>query len=163
MSAQHILLRCLFFVFTLAPLAWTQSSPWQSLGQIQPGAKVQVVEQSLKSTSGRFVRFSDADLTLDVNKKEVVVPKAQVYRVSVAGKNRKRNTLIGLAAGAGLGAGVGAAVEQGKWFGGAVVAGMTVVYAGVGAGIGAIVPAAKTVYRAELPKQATLQQQSDRE
>jgi uncharacterized protein YcfJ len=159
MSAQHTLLRCLFFVFTLAPLAWTQSSPWQSLGQIQPGAKVQVVEQSLKSTSGRFVRFSDADLTLDVNKKEVVVPKEQVYRVSVTGKNRKRNTLIGLAAGASLGAVVGAAVQHETGLGGAVVAGMTVVYAGLGAGIGAIVPASKTVYRAERSTQANLKEQ----
>jgi hypothetical protein len=161
MSVQHLVPRCLYLLLAcmLAPLAWAQSSQWQNLAQIKPGTKVQVVEQSLKSTSGRFVRFSDSELTIKVEDKEVVVPKDQVYRVSVSGKNRKRNVLIGLAIGAGAGAGVGAAANR-VVNDAAVVAGTTATFAGVGAGIGALVPAAKTVYRAELPKQASLKEQS---
>lgn len=47
----------------IAPLLQAQDSQWQNLSQIRPGAKIQVIEQSLKSTSGRFVRFSATDLT----------------------------------------------------------------------------------------------------
>jgi hypothetical protein len=149
-------------VAMLAPLLQAQESRWQNLVQIQPGAKVQVVEQSLKSTSGRFVRFSDADLTLDVNKKEVVVPKEQVYRVSVTGKNRKRNTLIGLAVGAGLGTVWSAGLSKlDNWRAGDT-AGLVGGCAGLGAGIGAIVPASKTVYRAERSTKAGLKEQEVR-
>ena len=44
-----------------------------------------------------------------------------------------------------------------------VVPGMMLGYAGLGAGIGALVPAAKTVYSAEVPKQAGPKEQSVRE
>lgn len=160
MSAQSVVMRWLLLACTLVPLAWAQSSQWQSLAAIKPGTKVQVVEQSLKSTSGRFVHFSDTDLTLKVDNKEVVIGKDQVYRVSVSGKNRKRNVLIGVAVGAGAGVGVGAAANRvvgEAW----VIPATALGYAGVGAGIGALCPSAKTVYRAELPRAASAKQPSD--
>lgn len=106
--------------------------------------------------------FSETDLTLNVGRKKVVIFKDQVHRASISGKNRKRNTLIGLALGAGTGAAVGAAANRvvGKTW---VVPGMMLSYAGVGAGVGALVPAAKTVYTAEVPKQASPKEQSNRE
>lgn len=162
MSAQQSVPRCLFLVFVVAPVLWAQSSQWQDLAQIKPGTKVQVVENSLKSTSGEFVGFSETDLTLKVEDKQVAILKDQIHRVSISGKNRKRNTLIGLAVGAGTGAAVGAAANRvvgEAW----VVPGMMLSYAGVGAGIGALVPAAKTVYTAEVPKQASPKEQSNRE
>jgi len=162
MSAQRFVPRCFFLLFVLAPVLWAQSSQWQNLAQIKPGTKVQVVENSLKSTSGKFVGFSETDLTLKVEDKEVVILKDQVHRVSISGKNRKRNTLIGLAVGVGTGAAVGAAANRvvgEAW----VVPGMMLGYAGLGAGIGALVPAAKTVYSAEVPKQAGPKEQSVRE
>ncbi len=61
-----------------------QTSRWQNLDQIHRGAKIEVVEQSLKSTSGKFVRYSQGDLTLEVQGKEITIQKEQVYRVSVA-------------------------------------------------------------------------------
>jgi len=163
MRAQHFVLRSLFFVFVLAPLMWAQSSQWQNLAQINPGTKVQVVEQSLKSTSGRFVRFSETDLTLNVENKEVVISKDQVYRVSISGKNRKRNTLIGLAAGAGAGAAWSAGLRNTENWRVGDTAGLIGGCAGIGAGIGALIPSTKTFYRAELPKQATLKEQSNHE
>ena len=100
----RLLLGCLVIGFVLAPLLQAQESQWQNLAQIKAGTKVEVVEQSLRSTHGRFVRVSETDLTvLDLQRRELVLPRDQVYRVTVSGKNRKRNTLIGLAAGAGGG------------------------------------------------------------
>ena len=158
--APRLLLGCLVMGFVLAPVLQAQESQWQNLAQIKAGTKVQVVEQSLKSTSGRFIRVSETDLTLQVEKREVVFPRDQVYRVSISGKNRKRNMVIGLAAGAATGGALGAALaEREPGYGGAV-AGSVVGFAGLGAGIGAAVPAAKTVYRAEARKGASLKGQS---
>ena len=151
MSSTRLLLSCLWAGLTLAPLLQAQQSQWQDLAQVRPGTRIQVVESSLKSTSGKFVAFSETDLTLRDEDKEVVIPKDQIYRVTINGKNRKRNTLIGLAVGAGTGAAVGAAANRvvgEAW----VVPGMMLSYAGIGAGIGAIVPAAKTVYKTDVPK-----------
>jgi hypothetical protein len=75
--------------------AHAQQSRWKNLAQFRRGATVQVVEQSLKSTSGRFLSFSEEDVTLEVQGKEIIIARQHVYRVSISGKNRKRNTLIG--------------------------------------------------------------------
>lgn len=158
MSARYFVLGYSFFVLVLAQVGWAQSSEWQVLGQIRAGTKVQVVEQSLKSTSGRFMRVSETNLTLNVDNTEVVISADQVYRVSIIGKNRKRNVLIGLAIGAGAGAGLGAAANR-VVGDAAVVPGMAAAFAGVGAGAGALCPAAKTVYRAER-KQVSAEEQS---
>ncbi len=163
MSARHFVPRSLFFVLILTPLVWAQSSPWQGLAQIKPGTKVQVVEQSLKSTSGRFVRFSETDLTLKVEDKEVIVLQDQVHRVSVSGKNRKRNTLIGFAAGASAGAAWAAAMRNTENWRAGDTAGLVGGCAGIGAGIGALIPSARTVYRAEGAKQASPKEQSHSE
>ena len=157
--ARSLLLFLLLIAFGLVPLLQAQESRWQNLAQIRPGTKIQVVEQSLKSTSCRFVRFSETDLKLNVEGKEVVLPREQVYRVSVTGKNRKRNTLIALGAGAAAGLALGAALmERESGYGGAV-AGSAVGIAGLGAGIGALLPASKTVYRAERATQALMKVQ----
>lgn len=151
--------RCLLVgMFMVASLSEAQESPWQSLAEIRAGTKVQVVENSLKSTSGEFMGSSEIDLTLKVDGTKAVIPRDHVYRVSVRGKNRKRNALIGLAIGAATGAGVGAAANRvvgDAW----VIPGVMAGYAGLGAGVGALCPSAKTVYRAELPKQASTKEQ----
>ena len=154
MSVERLVVRCLWAVLILTPLLHAQQSQWQDLNQIRRGTRIQVVENSLKSTSGKFVAFSETDITLKVESKDVVIPRDQVHRVSISGKNRKRNTLIGLAIGAGAGAGVGAATHQvvkESW----LVPGMMLAYAGEGAGVGALVPAAKTVYITEVPRQSS--------
>ncbi len=132
-----------------------QTSRWENLDQIHRGAKIEVVEASLKSFSGKFVRVSQDDLTLDVQRKEVTIQKEQVYRVSVVGTKRKRNALIGLAAGAGAGAGWAAAMRNTENWRTGDSAGLIGGCAGIGAGIGALIPSTstKTVYMADAPKQ----------
>lgn len=148
-----ITLACLCAPFLLAQLVQAQESRWQNLSEIHSGTKIQVVQTSLKSVSGRFVSFSETELTLDTGSGQVVVPKDSVFRVTVSGRNRKRHMLIGMAVGAGLGGLVGGLIaEREKGFGGAV-AGLVGGYAAVGTTIGAALPAGKTVYRAELPDQ----------
>lgn len=154
MSLTRWFLRCLWASALLAPLLHAQESQWQNLAQIRPGSGVQVVENSLKTTSGKFVRFSDTEVTLNVENREVVIPRDQIHRLSVRGKNRKRNTLIGVAIGAGLGATTAAGLHTlDNWRAGDT-AGVVAGYAGIGALIGAAMPAAKTVYKAERPKSA---------
>jgi hypothetical protein len=152
--AERLVSRCLLAGVVLAPLLQAQESNWQNLAQIRAGTRVQIVETSLKSTAGRFVGFSETDLTLKVEDKEVVIPRDQIYRVSVNGKNRLRNVLIGLAIGAGAGAGLGAAANR-VVNDAAMVPSAAAALGGVGAGVGALCPAAKIVYRAEGAKQAT--------
>jgi hypothetical protein len=164
MSFQRFLLSCLMTGFVLAPLLQAQESQWQNLDQIKAGTKVEVVEQSLRSTSGRFVRVSETDLTvLDLQRREVVLPRDQVYRVTVSGKNRKRNTLIGLAAGAAGGVAWAIAMRNTENWSGGDSAGLIGGCAGIGAGIGANLPVTKTVYRAEVRnKKASEKEQSHR-
>jgi outer membrane lipoprotein-sorting protein len=81
--------------FVVAPLLEAQESQWQSLAEIRPGTKVQVVENSLKSTSTKFVSSSETGLRLKVEEKEVVIPRDQVYRVSVSGKNAQCTDWLG--------------------------------------------------------------------
>lgn len=148
MHAIRILFGFLF-AFVLVQVVQAQQSPWDNLSHIRPGTKVDVVEYSLRKTSGRFFRFSDADLTVRVANNDVNIARTQVYRVTIVGKNRKRNTLLGLAAGGAAGVALGATLmERESGYGGAV-AGTTVGFAGLGAGVGAMLPASKTVYRAE--------------
>lgn len=137
-----------------APLH-AQKPQWDNLAQIKPGNKVQVVEQSLKSTTGKFVRYSETDLTLTSDGKEVVISKQQVYRVSILGKNRKRNTLIGLGIGTGAGMGMGFGLMEHETGYGGAVAGSILGCAVVGAGIGAMMPSTKEIYRGEAVHRTT--------
>ncbi len=96
---------CFVLLFT-SPLR-AQQSDWRNLARIPHGAKVQVVQQSLKTVSGSFLRFFDSDLTVSVEGKDIVIPKDDVLRITIMHKNRKRNALLGLSIGAGAGLGIG--------------------------------------------------------
>ncbi len=153
---RKLLPGCLLASALLAAPLHAQKSQWENLAQIKPGNKAQVVEQSLKSILGKFVRYSETDLTLMSNGKEIVISKQQVYRVSILGKNRTRNTLIGLVIGTGVGVGMGVGLMEHETGYGGAVAGSIFGCAGVGAGIGAAMPSAREIYRAEaVPRTAT--------
>lgn len=152
-----LLLECLL----LPPLAGAQQDRWQNLEQIKPGNKVEVIDRHLKQYSGKFVRFSENELTVSINGQETTLARNEIYRVTSTGKNRRRNLLLGLALGAGAGAALGAAImERESGYSGAV-AGTTVGFAGVGAGVGALVPSNKTIYRTEAVKEASLKAGTD--
>jgi hypothetical protein len=151
MCIQRWMLNCLCVGLLFSTPLEAQQSQWQNLDQIRSGTKIQVVEKSLKSISGKFVSISETELTLTVEGQPVVISRDRVYRVSISGKNRKRNMLIGLAIGAAAGVGAGAAANRvvgEAW----VVPTMAAVYGGAGVGVGALCPSAKTVFKAELPK-----------
>ena len=143
-----------YLVGSLLVLLWlipaqAQQSRWENLNQLRQGSKVQVVEQSLKCNSGKFVSFSEEDITLEVQGKEIVIARQQVYRVSISGKNRKRNTLIGTGVGAAVGTGIALAILEREPGFHSAAAGAVFGWTGVGAGVGALMPAAREVYRAE--------------
>ncbi len=101
------------------------------------------------------MRYSETDLTLTSDGNEIVIAKQQVYRVSILGKDRKRNTLIGLAIGAAAGIGMGVGIMERETGYGGAVAGSIGGCAGAGAGIGALMPSAREIYRAEAVPRTT--------
>ena len=135
-------------------VARAQENRWQNLAQVKAGKQVDVIDTHLKKYTGKFVSFSETDLTLLVNSQQINIARDQVYRVTAAGQNRKRNVLLGLAIGAGAGLGLGVALMEREGGYAGAVAGTGVGFAGIGAGIGAVVPSHKTVYRAEAVKEA---------
>jgi hypothetical protein len=146
------IIRCLSVVIVLAPFIRAQDAQWNNLAKVRTGTKIQVVENSLRSTSGRFVSVSGTELTMTVEGKQIVVPRERIHRVSINGKNRKRNVFIGLAIGAGVGVGIGTATRQ-VLNDDRIIPLETLVMAGVGAGIGAVAPASGNLYKAEAPQQ----------
>ena len=153
-SVKHVLL----FLFLIPALVMAQSAKesWDSLKQLRPGEKIEVVDKSMKSFGGHFVAVSEEAITLKVGKKQESVERAKVVRVSVRDtSHRTRNMLIGTAIGAGAGLAIAIPVgllcsNEGNCrdTGGA---GAAVVVAGLGAagaGLGAV-PSNRTVYRAE--------------
>lgn len=125
-------------------------SDWQNLAKIQQEDRVQVVDQQLRSYTGKFVSFSEGGITL-LTDKEVTIAKADVYRVTVISRGRGRHVLRGLLFGTGIGLGIGAAASAPssvKGSRGAVIATSAVL----GSGIGALVGVAKApqipIYRA---------------
>ncbi len=158
MRRSLIVLVVLLFLYV--PGSQAQNA-WRDLSAIQPGTRVDVVDQHLRKQSGKFVRLSDTDITLQTEGREIAIPREQVYRVT-AGRGRKRNTLIGMAVGGGIGLGIGLATVlayHGDIEGTAAV-GTTAFGAGVGAGIGAAIPPHTTVYRSEPLKEAYLNRPS---
>ena len=145
-----------FIAWLFVPIS--QAQEWQNLASLRPGTKVNVVDRHLRTQSGKFVRFSDTNLTLQSAGQEVVFSRDQVYRVTVGG-GRKRHTLIGMAIGGAIGLGIGVATVvayHGDIEAAAAVA-TTAFGAGVGAGIGAITPPhTTTIYRTEPVKEAGL-------
>ena len=141
-------------IVLFVPLLCAQESQWRSVMQLRPGTKIHVIENSLRSSSGRFVSASESGITMTVDGKEVAVARDQIHRISLSGKNRKRNVLIGLAIGVGAGAGIGAATRQ-VVNDDKIIPLEAMVMGGLGAGIGAIAPASANVYKAEGPKRST--------
>jgi len=126
---------------------------WENLRSLGIGEKVQVVDQKLKSLTGRFRNFSDEAITFQVDQGEVTVPRPEVLRVTSLERTRRgRNAAIGFAIGAGVaGALVGVAVARGtpEWQYGLP---SIPILGAMGAGVGALSPGYKTIYRAERRK-----------
>jgi hypothetical protein len=83
---------------------------WDNLKQLVSGQEIQIVLKDSKSFQGRFQSVSDEALVIRLSTGEQTFNQQSVLRVSSKGQgHRGRNTLIGLAVGAGAGLAVGAA------------------------------------------------------
>lgn len=133
----------LLLAIILVPVLQAGKSEWQNLGRIQPEDRVQVVDQQMKSYTGKFVRFSEAGLTLVELGKEVTIPKDGVYRVTVVSRGRGRHVLRGLLIGTAVGVGIGAIAGAPKSAADSR-AGLVAGGALAGAGIGSLVGVAKS-------------------
>ena len=133
----------------------TNTTNWDNLKTLNPGAKTQIVLKDQKSYVGKFQTASDAAIVVRSETGDQTFSRQDVLRISTNGKShRLRNALIGFGVGAGVGLGVGAAGDSscgGNCFfpklGEEV---FTPVGAIVGAGVGAALPTGRwhDVYRA---------------
>ena len=87
-----------------------QSGGWSSVKSIAPGEEVRVVVSGRGSIQGSLQSVTDDSVVLNAGSGPQTLGHRDVTRVSVKKKShRRRNALIGLAAGAGVGAVVGVA------------------------------------------------------
>jgi len=89
-------------------LAAPVSNTWQSLGQLNPGARIEVVTRD-RTEKGEFVSSSTESLTIRTRRGEQRLLRPEVVRVvSRTQSRRMRNVLIGV----GVGAAIGLATDQ---------------------------------------------------
>ena len=135
----------------------SQEANWQSVREVRPETRVEVILQDGKRVSGRVASVSDTELALDDGR---LFARGQIYRVQVREKvSRWRGAMWGSLTGFAVGFAIGASragyitdrnnppatVRLGTG------AGMGMLAAGIGAPIGALAGGHKyaTVYRAE--------------
>jgi hypothetical protein len=93
-----------------AAFARTDQTSWENLSALTAGHKVQVLELNSKKVSGTFISFSGTNLSLQEQSGAQIILRQDVRSVTLMeNHHRLRNTVIGLAVGAGVGAVIGAA------------------------------------------------------
>jgi hypothetical protein len=131
-------------LFTLNVSA--QTADWGVLKSIAVGAEVRIVVSGRSALQGSLVGVTDDSFLLHSGSGQQTFGRQEVMRVSVKKKShRKRNVLIGLAAGAGVGlvAGLASQCAGGSCFvlsRGELTAVTTTVGAGVGTLVGVAIP-----------------------
>lgn len=152
-AATKSAIGALALAMSVASASWAAESAdsWENLNRLREGETIEVVDMNLKSLKGTFMGFSEEAVSLRVKQDDVIIKRADVFRVSSrAGSRRARNTLIGLAIGASMGAAIaGCSFESPcDW----PPSKESAIGAGVGAAAGALVGAAlpghPTIYRA---------------
>jgi hypothetical protein len=151
-----VLIRKLMFLICILGMpcvSWAQSHPasWENLNTLQPGEKIQILEENSTKVSGTFLNVSDAAIWLQEKARQEMVQRPDVRSVTLRkNEHRLRNTLLGAAIGAGTGAAIGAATYQQGFlgrrfqaFGGAVVGVIP------GTVVGAVWPSDTTIYRTQ--------------
>ena len=126
---------------------------WQVLTQsLQPGKSVVVKCMNSAQFEGKLLKIADDSITVQSHGQPQVIRRDEVFRVRRA-NIRRRNTLLGLAVGAGGGAALGgaAATRQDFVSAGAVVGVTTLLGVGVGAAVGGALPIGEPLYEAEKP------------
>ena len=134
-------------------VAQTSVADWNTVKALTPGTQVRITAGS-RTIRGEIERTTDDVLVVTSGNGQEMLDRQEVSVVSVKKpSHRKRNTLIGLAAGAGGGLVIGlAAVHHSEWeivSADAVRAGFVAAGAIVGTVIGVIIPTGgwREVYR----------------
>ena len=154
MSKPFVL--ALFFVAALSCLGSAQlpEESWDNLRQLRPGERIEVVDAKMKSNTGDFATYTEQEMSLRQDGREMTIPRAEVASVKRRGEShRRRNVLLGAAIGAAGGLAVGAIRGRTYHEVGETTVFMAVwtpIGAGIGAAAGAVLPARSevTVYRA---------------
>ena len=134
----------LLFLLQLPGLSQAPLSDWQNLSKIPAGTIVDVGYLGCcRETTGKFVKFSDKDVTLRAERKEITIRKAEILFVALKGSMAA--TLVGTAAGAAAGGALMPDQETGNHATGAVVGGV------IGAVIGGALTPGTVIYKRETP------------
>lgn len=100
-----------FLVFAGA-LAAQSTASWNIVKALASGAQVRITAES-RTVSGQFQTASDESVVLTSTKGQETFTRSQVTQVAVKkASKRRRNALIGLAAGAGLGLATGSIADS---------------------------------------------------
>jgi hypothetical protein len=129
---------------------------WAGLNQLAPGDGIRVALSGGRTVRGNLSGVTADSLAIQTAASQETLPRAEIKRVQSKGEShRGRNTLIGLAVGAGAGLAIGAAVDHTDHgyfdiFPNAGKEVITPVGAIVGAIVGVLIPTGgwREVYRA---------------
>lgn len=128
------------------------SGSWQDVKRLQIGRRVEVVDMRLRSVRGTLADVSDEAVSIQAGGDRLTIEREQVLRVTDRERSRRlRNTMLGLAIGAGAGLAIGAAADASFTEDDENIAKMlfTPIGAGIGAGLGAAFTGFHTVYRTD--------------
>jgi hypothetical protein len=118
---------------------------WESLAQtIKIGKSIVVIRMNAGQLEGTLLSINAEAITIEGGGPQLI-RRQEVFRVRYA-NIRRRNTLIGLAIGAGAGAAMGATADD---YRGVAATTMGLVGLGVGAALGGALPIGPPLYEAE--------------
>jgi hypothetical protein len=99
-----------------APVAAQQAKPtadWANLNQLVPGSEIRITLAAGKTLRGFVQRVTPESLSINATTSQETIPRQDIRRVALKKLgHRGRNTLIGLAVGAGAGLAVGAGLDS---------------------------------------------------
>lgn len=151
---KKILLAALVLAGCLGPrIQAADPEDWSALSQIRRDEKIQVVRHNMKTVNGRFESFSADSIVVRQKTADVVIPKSEVIRVTITGRNKRlRNMAIGAAIGTGTGFLIGQVITRERHDDWQTIAYFcTMMGLAAGTPIGAAIPSHPTVYRGTVP------------
>ncbi len=110
-SVHHAIV--LIPILSLVATAQVQTSNWDSVKTITPGAEVRVTVGNSKAVRGKLETVTEDNLVIRKSSATHSFPRTDIRSISLKEKgNRVRNVLIGTGAGLAAGLGIGAAVAN---------------------------------------------------
>ena len=137
----------LLLLLPASAFAQASQSNWDNLKELAPGQQIEIVLNDAKGYKAEFQSVSDDAIVVRLKTGDQTLERQTILRISTQGRShRRRNVLIGLAAGTGAGIIVGVAspeLGQGKCPQGSCIdAGTASLTGAAGAAAGAVLGAA---------------------